>query len=91
MYIKSIKLNNFRNHENKHFELSTKTNVFYGDNAQGKTNILEAIYFCSLGKSFRAKKDSELVMQEKEIASLEMEFEKGERIKRINTVVTNKN
>ena len=64
MYIKSIKLNNFRNHEDKYFELSTKTNVFYGDNAQGKTNILESIYFCSIGKSSRAKKDSELVMLE---------------------------
>jgi len=91
LYIKSIKLNNFRNHENKYFELSTGTNVFYGDNAQGKTNILESIYFCSLGKSFRAKKDSELVMQGKEIAALEMEFQKGERVKKINTVVTNKN
>ena len=73
LYIKSIKLNNFRNHENKYFELSTGTNVFYGDNAQGKTNILESVYFCSLGKSFRAKKDSELVMQVKEVAALEME------------------
>ena len=91
MYIKSIKLNNFRNHENKYFELSPKTNVFYGDNAQGKTNILESIYFCSLGKSFRAKKDSELVMHEKEIASLEMEFTKNEREKKVNTVITNKN
>lgn len=91
MYIKSIKLNNFRNHENKYFELSTGTNVFYGDNAQGKTNILESVYFCSLGKSFRAKKDSELVMQGKEVASLEMEFVKDNRTKKVNTVVTDKN
>ena len=91
MYIKSIKLNNFRNHEEKQFELSTGPNVFYGDNAQGKTNILESIYFCSIGKSFRAKKDSELVMQGKEVAALEMEFVKGERTKKINTVITDKN
>jgi DNA replication and repair protein RecF len=91
LYIKSIKLNNFRNHEEKKFELSTGTNVFYGDNAQGKTNILESIYFCSIGKSFRAKKDSELVMQGKEVAALEMEFVKGERTKKINTVITDKN
>jgi len=91
LYIKSIKLNNFRNHENKYFELSTGTNVFYGDNAQGKTNILESVYFCSQGKSFRAKKDSELVMQGKEVAALEMEFVKEDRIKKVNTVVTDKN
>jgi len=91
LYIKSIKLNNFRNHENKYFELSTGTNVFYGDNAQGKTNILESIYFCSQGKSFRAKKDSELIMHEKKVAALEMEFFKGERTKKINAVITEKN
>lgn len=91
MYIKSIKLNNFRNHEEKYFELSTGTNVFYGDNAQGKTNILESIYFCSLGKSFRTKKDSELVMKDKEVAALEMAFNKNDRDKIISAVITNKN
>lgn len=91
MYIKSIKMKNFRNHEEKYFELSTSTNVFYGDNAQGKTNILESVYFSSLGKSFRAKKDSELVMQGKEVATVEMEFLRGGRSKKINTVITDKN
>ena len=61
MIIKSIKLENFRNYEQETFELNPYKNIFYGDNAQGKTNILEAIFLCSLGKSFRTKKDQELI------------------------------
>lgn len=61
MIIKSIKLENFRNYEQETFELNPNKNIFYGDNAQGKTNILEAIFLCSLGKSFRTKKDKELI------------------------------
>ena len=59
MYIKNIKLNNFRNYENQEIELQNGINLFFGNNAQGKTNILEAIYLCAIGKSFRAKKDEE--------------------------------
>ena len=59
MYIKKIRLNNFRNYEKEEFEFKNRFNVIYGDNAQGKTNIIEAIYLSSIGKSFRAKKDSE--------------------------------
>ena len=44
MYIKEIKLKNFRNYNEEKIELNEKTNIIYGDNAQGKTNIIEAIY-----------------------------------------------
>ena len=44
MYIKNIKLNNFRNYKNQEIKLEKNTNVFFGDNAQGKTNLLESIY-----------------------------------------------
>ena len=50
MYINKIKLNKFRNYENEEINLKKGINVFYGDNAQGKTNILEAIYLTSMGK-----------------------------------------
>ena len=44
MIIQSIKLKNFRNYENLELELNPGTNIFYGENAQGKTNILESVY-----------------------------------------------
>lgn len=61
MYVKYLQLLNYRNYEELFIELSRQTNVFIGDNAQGKTNILESIYYCSLGKSHRTNKDKELV------------------------------
>ena len=44
MIIESIELKNYRNYEELHLEFSPGTNIFYGNNAQGKTNILEALY-----------------------------------------------
>ena len=61
MYIKKISLENFRNYEKEEIELNKNINIIYGNNAQGKTNIIEAVFLCAYGKSFRAKKDSELV------------------------------
>jgi DNA replication and repair protein RecF len=48
MYIKNIKLENFRNYEFQELNLEQGINILYGDNAQGKTNIIEAIYLCAL-------------------------------------------
>ena len=61
MYVKYLKLKNYRNYDELYIELNSKVNVFIGDNAQGKTNILESIYFCSVGKSHRTNKDKELI------------------------------
>mgnify|MGYP002520392984 CR=1 FL=1 len=61
MWIKKIKINNFRNYNNQEINLEKNINVFFGENAQGKTNIIEAIYLCSMGKSFRTQKDKELI------------------------------
>lgn len=74
MYIKSLKVNNFRNYLNENISLCPHTNVFYGDNAQGKTNILEAVYLFSCGKSQRTKTDSELVSFGQIIASVDIVF-----------------
>ena len=46
MIIESVKLNHFRNYHQLELSLDKGTNLFYGDNAQGKTNILEAVYVC---------------------------------------------
>jgi len=79
MYIKDIYLKNFRNYEEEKVELEKGINIFYGDNAQGKTNVLEAIFISSLGKSFRTRKDLELIKFEEKNSLLEINFEKSDR------------
>ena len=79
MWVKNIKLSNFRNYENININLEKNINIFYGENAQGKTNIIEAIFLSSMGKSFRAKKDSEMIKLNKEKASVEINYEKKDR------------
>lgn len=91
MFIKKIKLCNFRNYEDKEIEFSPETNIFYGENANGKTNILEAIYICSTGKSFRTRKDSEMILFHKEYGSVETTFMKEGREKKINFLIRNNN
>lgn len=61
MIIKSIELNNFRNYESLFLEFDKGTNIFYGDNAQGKTNILEAIYVSGTTKSHKGSKDKDMI------------------------------
>ena len=79
MYINKIKLINFRNYENQEIIFNKNLNIIYGDNAQGKTNILEAIFISSLGKSFRTNKDNELININKENSIIEIEYEKIDR------------
>lgn len=61
MDIKSLRLRNFRNYSDEYFEFSPQTNLIYGDNAQGKTNILEAVNMASTGRSYRAKQDTQTI------------------------------
>jgi DNA replication and repair protein RecF len=61
MHIKEIELNNFRNYENIKLNFHEKVNIFIGDNAQGKTNLLEGVYISSLGRSFRPGKDNQMI------------------------------
>ena len=61
MIVTKIELSNFRNYDSLSLELDDKTNILYGKNAQGKTNVLEAIYLCSTTKSHRSSKDAELI------------------------------
>ena len=61
MIIKKIKLVNFRNYDELELELSEGINIFYGNNAQGKTNIIESIFLSAIGKSFRTNKDNEII------------------------------
>lgn len=61
MIVKSVELSDYRNYENVRVDLSEGVNVLCGANAQGKTNLLEAIYFCGVGRSPRTPRDKELI------------------------------
>lgn len=56
MIVKSLKLNQFRNYESLQLSFDKGTNLFYGNNAQGKTNILEAVYLCGRRNPIREVK-----------------------------------
>ena len=77
MIIKSLKLKNFRNYELLSLDLNQATNIFYGDNAQGKTNILEAVYLCGTTKSHRGTKDRDMIRFGEEESHIEVVVEKG--------------
>ena len=90
MYINKIKLQNFRNYKNQEIELNKNLNVFYGNNAQGKTNILEAIFLCAFGKSFRTNKEKELICLEEEVLNTEINYQKSDREGKIRIAISNK-
>lgn len=72
MYVKEISLRDFRNYQQLNLEFHNKVNLILGQNAQGKTNLLEAIYMASMGKSFRTSKDSEMISFGKDFARIEV-------------------
>lgn len=77
MVIKSLKLKNYRNYELLDLTFDSKTNILYGDNAQGKTNILEALYLSGTTKSHRGTKDRDLIQFGYEESHLETIVEKN--------------
>ena len=72
MYIESIQLKNYRHYESLDMKLDKGTNILYGDNAQGKTNILEAIYLGGTTKSHRGSKDREIIKFEEDESHIRM-------------------
>ena len=90
MWIKKIKIKNFRNYESEEINLEKNINIFYGQNAQGKTNIIESIFLCSLGKSFRTKKDKEMIKLNEQNTVVEVEYEKSDRDGKIKIEIGNK-
>ena len=61
MNIKSIQLTGYRNYNNSIIYFDKGTNILFGDNAQGKTNVLEAIFMCATTKSHKGAKDKEVI------------------------------
>ncbi|MDO4939614.1 MAG: DNA replication/repair protein RecF [Lachnospiraceae bacterium] len=77
MFIESLELNNYRNYKDLKLSFDEKTNLLYGDNAQGKTNILESIYVCATTKSHRGSKDKELINFEKDESHIRVKYIKN--------------
>lgn len=84
MIIKSLDLENFRNYDSLSLRFDERTNILYGDNAQGKTNVLEAIYISATTKSHKGSKDKEIVHFEKEEAHIRTFLKKGDMEYRID-------
>ena len=76
MIIKSLELSDYRNYDSLTIEFCNGTNILYGDNAQGKTNILEAIYVSATTKSHKGSKDKDIVHFNKEEAHIRTNIEK---------------
>lgn len=76
MIIKSLELQDYRNYEGLHISFDKGTNILFGDNAQGKTNILEAIYLSATTKSHKGTKDRDIVNFGKEEAHIRTIIEK---------------
>ena len=84
MIIRSIELKDFRNYEDLSIHFSPKTNIIYGDNAQGKTNILESAYVSGTSKSHKGSRDKEMIRFGQEEAHIRTFVEKGDREYRID-------
>ena len=84
MIIKSLELKNFRNYEQLKIDFHNGVNIIYGDNAQGKTNILESIYLAATTKSHRSNKDKEIIKLNENEAHIRMMVEKSKIDHRID-------
>ena len=78
MIIKSLELSDFRNYESLNLSFDKGTNILFGNNAQGKTNILEAIYVSATTKSHKGSKDSDIIKFDKSEAHIRTYLEKEE-------------
>ena len=78
MYIKEIELYNFRNYLKEKISFDERVNIFLGNNAQGKTNLLEGIYLNAFGKSFKNIKDKELINFDADYCKIKTIINKGD-------------
>ena len=90
MYIEKIKLTNFRNYKQLDLNLNKNINIIYGNNAQGKTNILESIFLYSFGKSFRTSKEKEMIKFNEKNSIVEIFYQKKDRNGKIKIEIGDK-
>ena len=88
MKINKLKLVNFRNYKETEIEFSKGVNIIVGDNGVGKTNLVEAIDFLTIGKSFKTNDELEMIRFEEEFAKVELDFFRKEN-KTIKCVISN--
>ena len=88
MQIKRIGLKNFRNHQSLSFDFSENLNVLTGNNAVGKTNVVEAIYYLSLARSFRTNDDEDLIKKNQDRAEIDAVIVEGEITRKIKVIIT---
>ena len=74
MKVKTLSLIKYRNCEDLKIDFINNINIFIGQNAQGKTNIVEAIYYAAMGKSHRSNNDQELIKWQKNNAMIKLDF-----------------
>jgi len=74
MYVTAIELTDFRNYRSQQIAVHPDINVFFGANAQGKTNILEAVYLCACARSHRTSRDSDLIHQDGDHYAVKVDF-----------------
>lgn len=91
MYIKKLKLHNFRNYKNLVFTLTKGINIIYGENAQGKTNLLESIYVLGLTKSHRSFIDNSLINNENDYLTIEGIINNNKIDDKLNIYIDNRN
>ena len=84
MIVESLKLQNYRNYEYLNMNFDEKINIIYGDNAQGKTNILESMYVCSTSKSHRGSKDREIIRFDNDESHIKVNVKKNDMNYRID-------
>ena len=89
MFIKSIELKNFRNYDELTLSFNDKVNFIVGNNAQGKTNLLEGIYMSSIGKSFRTSKDSEMIGFGKDFCKIKVTAQKNLFLTDVEIIIRN--
>ena len=83
MYVSKLFVQNFRNLKEQTIDFSPKLNVLVGNNGMGKTNLLESIYFLSIGRSPRAVKDSECILFNETKSNLKLEFVRNSVVRSI--------
>lgn len=88
MYVTDLTLENFRNYKKRTFSFSEGINVIEGVNAVGKTNLVEAVYFCAVGKSPRTSRDKELIKWDEEYSLLNLKIQSKYRSSKISAMIS---
>ena len=90
MIVKSLGIRNFRNHLLGEYEFGDGLNIITGPNASGKTNIVEAIYYLSLARSFRGVEDADIINHKSEVSQIDAVVYEGQIKRNIRILITKK-